>query len=332
VAFLARKLVRDGKRPVTGHRGIAMGLFVILIAGSPVRSPGNTVSTSALNKLRPVHAVALGGAGVAIGYDPEMVWMNPVAATGLKKPSLAIAGGQGRFEETTGQGVFCGDFGLANYCAGLAYYDAGTVTANKPDGGTVRFNAQRDILGILGVSGFAVPGIAIGLIVKVAQSELADEFATMTVAADAGFQARLGDSGIKLGGAVRNIGPGIIYHFDKAPSPVEMVCGLAYGRGLGLMHDRSGRAQDFAVLVADADYSMGRDVWTFAAGTEYRIGRIVALRGGYRLGTRGALSCPTAGLGIALVRNSLVLGLNYGIELNPGYFQTGHTVSISVSW
>jgi tetratricopeptide (TPR) repeat protein len=114
--------------------------------------------------------------------------------------------------------------------------------------------------------------LSTGVSLKVLRKTLADKSA-LGEAADIGFSypVRSGSfAGMRLAGAVQNLGPGIKFDGEASPLPQTMRLGAAYplwGRAL--------------TLAADAVVS-GNDPAYFLGGLEYRILKMFAVRFGYK--------------------------------------------------
>jgi len=320
-----------------GRNGEVLALLsvVILLAPECSRGAGPPATVSALDKTKPVQAVALGGAAVAMPYEPGMFWLNPASPAGWRVSAVSFSGARGRFDEVTGNALVTWGLETSVVSAGLAYYDAGMVTANTPDGSIVRFDSQRDVLGAFGLAASIGPSASLGCSFKLLHTELAGSLPAQSLAGDAGLQIRLGDW-IRCGGVVRNVGTRYSYRNEKADAATTAVGGIALMWSPGVFAGDEGTLGDVLILLGDLDYAVKPGISSLHAGVEYRVGDLLALRGGYRRGTAGSLGGPSAGLRVTLRRSDGVrtawYQIEYAVELAAGPFDRPHNLSLSYSW
>jgi len=320
-----------------GRKGGALALLsaAFLMAPECSRGAGPPATVTALDKARSVQSVALGGAGVAMPYEPGMLWLNPASPAGWRVFSLSVSATRGRFDEVTSNALCTLGLESSVVSVGLAYYDAGMVAANTPDGSIVRFDSQRDVLGAFGIAGCVGPAVSLGCSFKLLHSELAGSFPAQSLAGDVGLQIRLGDW-IRCGGVVRNVGTRYSYRSEQADTATTAVGGVALMWTPGLFAGDEGSLGDLLVLLGDVSYEVKPGISSVHAGAEYRVGDLLALRGGYRRGTAGSLGGASAGLRVTLRRSDAVrtvwYQIEYAVELAAGPFDRPHSLSLSYSW
>lgn len=141
------------------------------------------------------------------------------------------------------------------------------------------------------------PSLSLGLGGKWIRESLG-RFSAQTFAVDLGLLATqwewlLGERarGLKLGAAVRNIGPGLKFHSESAPLPRTFSAGLALERRP--WKDPLTVALDFKSAVDDGN--------SFSFGVEYRLRRVLAVRTGYVAGQDEGLGVRF-GFGVELKR------------------------------
>ena len=301
----------------------------------PAAAAGTVPQVTVLDKVQSARAAGLGGSGGAIGADPGLIWENPAAAAGASRSSLSIGGTRGTFDELSGQVLYGLDAENGIVTMGLAWYNAGTVTANTPDGGTIRLATQQDVAGTFGFAGEVIPRITMGANMKFFRSELAGMFHLTTLAMDAGAQARITDA-FKVGAAIRNAGGSYRYAEDSASAPIAARVGAVLAWRPGLFEIADGLARDLILLVGDVeDTLIAKRIW-YHAGAEYRVGDAVAIRGGWRVGPPGSIGGVSAGLsaGFSLPgrERDTRYRVDYAIEFNTGPFDRPQTVGLTVEW
>ncbi len=316
-----------------------MALPVLLVLGLVLQGPTSDAGTipqvTVLDKVQSSRTAGLGGSGVAIGADPELIWTNPAAAAGASRSSLSIGGTRGGFDELSGQVLYALAAENGVVTMGLAWYNAGTVTANTPDGGTVRLATQQDVAGTFGFAGEVIPRITMGANMKFFRSELAGTYHLTTLAMDAGGQVRISDA-FKVGAAIRNAGGSYRYAEDSASAPIAARVGAVLAWRPGLFEISDGLARDLLLLLGDVeDTLVARRIW-YHAGAEYRVGEIIAFRGGWRGGPPGSIGGVSAGLsaGFSLPgrERDTRYRVDYAIEFNTGPFDRPQSVGLTVEW
>lgn len=203
-------------------------LFAVLLllpaAGrAAVAANGSTTLRRSLSS----RAAAFGGALTGAGAGLDSLGVNPAGLAAASRPEL---------QSTLTSGVIDDAFGFLGYAhplkagvaaAGLAYYDAGSVTLVDA-AGSRSVNAQRDFVG-MGAWSMPLPGgLSAGVLGKVYDFSLAQTAHASGFAADAGARWVTPLTGLSLGAAVQNLGPGVKFESSSDPLPLVARAGAAW--------------------------------------------------------------------------------------------------------
>jgi hypothetical protein len=321
---------RQSRKPPGGQVGLKAVLCPLLLfqfaAGWPRDAGAALPAVNALSRTEAVRSQALGGAGVALGYDPSLVWLNPASAARAERSSIILTGAKGYFDDVTGEAV--GAFPVFGAVLSLAavYDDAGEATVIASDLTERRVHARQDVLLCAGLAGPLTAGLTGGVTVKRLRSTLAEEFVTTAMVFDAGVQASV-SSRVKVGASVQNLGTGVKYLDDRVGLPSVARAGVAYA-----VHTAgAGEDSDYLILLSDLEYPLRENAPGWNAGAEYRFHGILAVRLGAQLGA-AHLGRLSAGLGLlgGLRDKDRSFGLDYSIRLLTGGF--GVPQMIAVTW
>lgn len=279
--------------------------------------------------------MGIGGAGVAIGYDPSLIWLNPAASARITSTYVSLVAQRGLFDEITGQGLFTTQFGKGVVSLGGAYYDVGRVTLISSNNVARSVNAQRDLMGAVSYAGNLSPQVTGGVSLKGLQSELAEEFRTGGMAFDLGFQFQLMDV-LKAGIAVKNFGANLNYLKDEVALPARVHAGLALLWRLGSYSPFDIETNNFLVSVVDAEFQMNGGPTHLRGGLEYHLYRIVVFRVGGRLGSNKSLGNLSAGLGFTLRKERggklKQYRLDYSIRMLASVFALPQALSLTIAF
>lgn len=278
----------------------------------------STMQVSALTEVEATRSRAFAGAGIALGHDPTLVWLNPASAAAEEEICITLAGNRGLFDEVTGQGTLSFPLTHGVLSAGLHYSDAGTGTFNASNGETLALDLQQDLLFLIGFSKLVVPGITAGFAGKILNSTLFGEYTSRALAGDLGLQVGFGPH-LKVGVAVRNAGTQVTYLADAIPAPLSFHGGIALGRYLPNGHA--------ILIVSDVEYLYVEKDLAWKTGIEYRIARYVALRGGMRRSTREEIKNYSGGIGVSAGGYRL----DYSVR-TAGEFSLPHSLSLTIAF
>lgn len=289
-----------------GSKRLAALLAAAFLAGLRPCSAGGPGSAGAnfLKFAQGPRAVAMGESQVAAADDAYSAYWNPAGLAAMRYPELAMTHNKSfegvdqqylslayplkagstldlnltrlamsPFQGYDAQGVKTGEIKAGDYALGLAY------------GRTILRDERKQ------------PLLNMGLNVKGIQENL-DTASAKTFAADAGviyyLRRDLGEGRNhewRLGFAVKNVGPGLKFDEETSELPRSYQLGVAW-----LGHPKGDR------LTFSLDQVLSRDEgYYMAAGAEYMVQRMIALRMGYRTGQDIGLGFR-AGVGFKLKR------------------------------
>ncbi len=313
--------------------------LVVVQASETMASP-----LSALNRAEGARAQALGGSGIALGFDPTLVGLNPASAAHVTASSLTLSGQTGFLRGFTGQvlGAFPVLDGVLTL--GGVLDDAGSVTLNASDGTSRQVTARRDIIGMLAFSGELSPQMDGGFLIKALRSELIEEFQTTGVIFDAGMQARVSDT-VKAGVAIKNFGTNLKYLEDEITLPAQVRVGIAVLWRLREYSPFSVVEGDVIIAMVDSEHRVQEGLTSWRGGLEYQWRGVVALRAGGRLGAAKSLGNLSVGLGLRFKQDQDGRGrkyrqgrqqrqyrLDYSIRLLTSKFDPPQTLSVTIAF
>jgi hypothetical protein len=283
---------------VTPTRAIRR-LAVLALAGlgAAARAAAGIDAVNALNKVEAARAQAFGGAAVAIGNDPTLVWLNPAASAQVAGGSVTVSAQRGYFGDAMGQALVATPVGEGMLTAGVLYYDAGVGEMYSEDLTQVwRTKLQQDVAGAVGFAAPLSPRVTSGAMLKVLHSRLAESMTANSLTGDAGVQIRVQDW-LKLGFAASNIGTPLRYAGDVVASPAALRAGVAGGWRL---HLSGGERPDTLIVVADTEVQGASGLVSWRGGIEYQVRGMVAVRAGFRAGEAHEPSTYCGGVGFRI--------------------------------
>lgn len=205
-------------------------LAVLALACARPARASSAGSTGGVSLRRPVSArvVGLAESFAAAAGGASSLGSNPAGAAAAARPEL---------ESTFTSGVVDDAFGFLGYAhptrlgvaaAGLAYYDAGSVELAFPGGAKETRTAQRDMILQAGGAKTLGAGLSAGVLAKFYRFELAQEARASGWAADAGLQWASPLEGLRLGGAIQNLGQAVRFESESDPLPLTARFGAAW--------------------------------------------------------------------------------------------------------
>jgi len=299
---------------------LAVVLGPILI---PSLAAAEVAPINVLNKVEPTRTTSIGGAGVAIGVDPTLVWINPAAAVRCEGASLTMAGQRGFFRETTGQALWVTPFKSGVLFAGALYYDAGTARLANSAGALVTYQVQQDFAGMAGYAAPISPTVSSGVTLTWMHSELFNR-ASSSLGGDGGVQIMINNY-LKLGFAIQHVGTKLTYLNHDIELPTTARAGFALGCRPAEFVSFAG-AKDTLVVVLDAVQPVVERKPYWKTGFEYRWQRLIALRAGANGGGRDELAKYAAGFGLRFGR----FRLDYSIRFGQA-FANPQTLSLTIA-
>ncbi len=318
---------------MTALRRRALLRRTLLGAVLAVHLPGTALPYGAggLFRLETPRSQALGGAGVALEHDVNLVFLNPAAVGRAAAPMICAAGQSGWLKGASGTLLATRPLGRGAGMAGGSYFDAGRTTLHALDGSSRQVNAGRDLLVLAGFAGSLTPRLTMGFTAQYYRTELVEESVSSAVLGDAGVQIRLSRF-VKGGASVRRVGTGAKFLSDAIPAPVLARAGVACVLPLGEWFGGVLHAQDVLIAVGDVELAVEDRRTAFRLGVESWWHRLIALRVGGRLTDSEALGNLAAGLG---VRAAWAVGpvrewrLDYSVRLRNAEFATPHNLSLT---
>jgi len=279
-------------------------------------------------------SLALGGAGVALGRDSALVWVNPAAPARMEGSSMTFEGRKVFPLGYAGDGVWSGHALGGVMSVGFLYTDAGRTTLNASDGSSRGVNLSRENMVLVGYAGALSSWLSAGFALRGLDSELVDEYRGSTATFDAGLQAQFTPY-IKGGLAVRNAGGSIVYFEDNIRMPLSLQGGAALAIKYSDLIDTPLLRRFLLIGVVDAVYRAYDGTTIYRGGIENWLLDILALRVGGQLSETRMLGNLAGGIGIkteALTNGSLKLKLDYSIRLFKSGFDLPQTVGLTVSF
>jgi hypothetical protein len=222
-------------------------------------------------------SVGMGGAYVSLADDGSALYWNPAGLSQTTGMRLDVSHVSWLDDASYQYASFATPLG-SNASVGLALEQGSLSWDNTGDG---TFEAG-DFSGVVGYGRRLRPNLGVGGSLKYLSSSLGDASAS-SYAFDIGAVYTLSRS-VRVGAAVRNLGPGLTFEGESDPLPATITIGGSY------LWRNSVFALDFE-KVNDLDV-------TTRAGVEYSPVRYLDLRGGMILGGEAALSSFTGGVGL----------------------------------
>ncbi|MBK8574225.1 MAG: PorV/PorQ family protein [Elusimicrobia bacterium] len=277
---------------------------------------------------------ALGEAGSTLGGDLSGVAFNPAVLTTMENPQLETQFQVAPGDVRTGLVSFGRSGPRVGWGASLIALDAGTIEITPLSGAPYTNRAQQDLVGTFSAGVLLGSWFRVGGTVKGLQSKLAGEYSATTVAGDAGILLDLPIQGVRLGGAVQNVGPDLTYQSSGDPLPRVYRGGLSYLFFTG----EEDVDPNSAGLWYSADRLSGSKIWVGAdavadqwgnvtgnLGMEWEYAKLATLRLGGIVGDKSVGF--TAGIGF-LIRQ---WRLDYSVQL-VDELTDRHRLAVSYFW
>lgn len=285
-------------------RELRLAASLLLLASSAAAGQPGTAGASFLSLGAGPRSVAMGEAQTAVADDAYAAYWNPAGLSLLRHPEAAathLQMGQGlshqfmAYAHPVGPGHALAA-SLTRLDAGeIESYDANGARRGSVDAGDLAVSAAYGRL-LSSVSPKA-PEVRVGAGGRYVREKLANASAS-TFAGDLGVMVgrldnALGDKarGFRVGASVRNLGPGLKFHSERAPLPRSYAVALAWeGRPWG---DPFTATLEMKSAVDDGARA--------GLGLEYWLKRVLAVRAGYLSGQDEGLGLRF-GIGVRLKR------------------------------
>lgn len=280
-------------------------------------------------------AAALGEAGSALTGDLSGVAFNPAVLTTMEAPQLETQFQVAPGDVRTGLVSFGRTGPRVGWSASVVALDAGTIEIVPTSGAPSTERAQQDLVGALSGGAVLAPWFRVGGTVKGLQSRLAGTYSGTAVAGDAGILVDLPVEGLRLGGAVQNVGADLTYRETGDPLPLFYRGGLSYIFTTGEDEETPATSTD---LWYAGEHLSGSKIWLGAdavsdrwgnvtgnLGLEWTYARVATLRLGGIVGDKSVGF--TGGIGF-LVKQ---WRLDYSIQM-VDQLTDRHRMAVSYFW
>jgi hypothetical protein len=306
----------------------SLGLFSSAWALDP-RTGGTT-----LLETIDARAAALGEAGTTLTGDLSGVTFNPAVLTTMGGPQLETQFQVAPGDVRTGLVSFGRTGPRVGWSASVVALDAGTIEIVPTSGAPSTERAQQDLVGTLSAGVLLGSWFRVGGTVKGLQSRLAGSYSATAMAGDAGVLVDLPLSGLRVGGAVQNVGSDLTYRSSGDPLPLFYRGGVSYTfyteggeetpTSTDLWYAREHLSGSKIWLGADAVSDRWGNV-TGNLGMEWEYAKLATLRLGGIVGDQGAGF--TGGVGFLIQQ----WRLDYTIQL-VNQLTDRHRVAVSYFW
>lgn len=230
-------------------------LAAAVLLGAAVRAAADSGQTGAVTLSRPLfaRAPAMGGAFSAVPGGLDSLSYNAAGLAAVQRGEVKTDYTHGIVDDSFGfLGAAQPLFKRATLTAGLAYYDAGSLTLNPSVGSQQTVKVEQDWYGLIGGAVRLPEGFSVGAVAKYYDFTLAQAATARGGAFDAGAQWRSPIPDLTFGAAVQNAGSQIKYEQQGDPLPTTLRAGAAFGWSRILPQDPTEIGFDRFLLTADA--------------------------------------------------------------------------------
>jgi hypothetical protein len=277
----------------------------LLLAPASGRAALASNGALTLRRALSARAAALGEALTGAGAGLDSLGVNPAGLAAARRPELQSTLTSGVIDDVFGFVGCAHPLKTGVAAAGLAYYDAGSVTLVDSGGGSRSVSAQRDYVAMAAWAATLPGGFSAGFLGKGYEFSLAQTARAAGFAGDAGARWETPLPGLSLGVSLKNMGPGVKFESESDPLPLTARAGAAWTYAT----KGDGPAGDYLQgtrLILTADASKVRDEpEAFATGGEF------ALDVG---------DAASVALRVSYVFNQAADGLAFGVGLREGRF------------
>jgi len=295
------------------RRTALAAVLLLAFRGPALAEPGQT---GAVTLARPLGARAPGLAGAfsAVPAGLDSLSYNPAALAPMDRGAVMTDYTHGIVDDSFGfLGAAQPLTKSVTLTAGLAYYDAGSITLNPTGGAQQTVSVERDWYGLVG-GAVELPGrLSVGALAKYYRFTLAEAATARGEAFDAGALWRSPVRGLSFGAAMQNAGPDVKFEQQGDPLPLTLRAGAAYEFGIDANLDEARIGFDRFLVTADAVKARDERA-TAAAGVEMRMplggADYGALRGGYAFNNEA----DSVSLGLGLRQGRFLFDYALGIK------------------
>lgn len=273
--------------------GILAAIFPLTLLAFPAFA-GDTFN-GASTRMEPARSHSVGGAGVAVGADPSLIWLNPGVLSTCSGKSLVMGAQRGTSADLSSQLQWTSPLVGGFVSAGLGYYSAGSAEYWLPDGSSKMLALQRDTMAFAGWGGNVVGNIGAGLNLKAVSSNLAETAKSSGFAADMGFHLVFNEN-LSGGLAIQNLGSEVKWGRDVLSQPTLVRTGVS--AIFPVRENIMGDPADYLQLMQDVSYSFIDGIFMSSTGAEYQWNNAAFMRVGLRAASKSGLTGFSAGAGI----------------------------------
>lgn len=260
-------------RHITDMRSVIAAIAVLALMASGAQADFGTAGWGIFKRVQSAQFGGIASAAPVNGSVTGMLY-NPAALGRTQSREVAFISEQGIDEDRFGSIIYTHPAGTSVFGVAAAYYDAGTAELNWVDGSglhTEDVSAQKDMLGVVSFAHRPSSRLSLGISLKAASSELAEQYSAYAYAADAGMMY-LPANNLALSLAVQNVGTSSAFIEKANPLPTGVYAGCGY------------QARTGAVTISPAagvTYLVEDEQTVPEAGVEIGYGTI-AINAGYR--------------------------------------------------
>lgn len=250
-------------------------ILALLAVGTVFLSRDTVLATASPEFLRlgvGARAAGLGSAYSALADDTSALHWNPAGLALLGKKELGLMHSewlQGSKHDFVGYGH---PFHIATVGVGITRLGEGKIEGRGEARESQGSFSAADTALTLGVGKTMRSGLSLGANAKYISSSIGQDRAS-SVAMDLGVLKTLARGKFSLGGAVRNLGPGMKFIRQRDPLPLAVALGGAY------------RLNGSLVFSLDVSHEPYDQLTTLGFGTEYTVLSRFSLRAGYGSGS-----------------------------------------------
>ena len=197
-------------------------LAIFLSSSAPASGLFSGVST----RMEPARSSALGGAGVAMGNDSALLWLNPGVLATCGGKTLSMGAQRGTAADLSSQIQWTSSIMGGYFSAGAGYYTSGSAEYWLPDGSSTMLSLQRDALIFAGWGSNIIGNIGAGLNLKAVRTEIAGMGQSWGIGADIGTHMMFSDN-LSAGLAIQNMGSPVKWGKDVMAQPALVRGGVA---------------------------------------------------------------------------------------------------------
>ena len=176
-------------RNITDMRSVIAAIAVLALMAAGAQADFGTAGWGIFKRVQSVQFGGIAATAPSNGSVTGILY-NPAALGRTQAREVAFMSEQGLADDRFGSIIYTHPAGNSVFGVAAAYYDAGTAELNWVDGTGVHtrdVSAQKDMLGVISFAHRPSDRLSLGVSLKAASSELAEQYAAYAYAADAGM-------------------------------------------------------------------------------------------------------------------------------------------------